>query len=160
MNLDGYPLPEAFKTAWMAAFRPAPGSVEHLARLINLTRGLGSFGLDGDYSPETARRELDREFSEALRAGDIEARIHKLFRAAKMANNPRLHLATREITMRIYFAMVRDGCSDITKKLLWEHVREAHKVLKISGPYNRDRVLAAIGLADLPKASSGRPRKK
>jgi hypothetical protein len=157
--LDDYPLPEAFKAAWVDEFDYPPGSAMYLSQLLAWSRKHQGGINPGESARDMirrAQRELDQWVLDALRADDMVARFHTLLRAVKTP-----HLTSKKIALRVYFEFVRSGRNDITKKALWDEVREFCKLLDMPAPNNRNRILAEIGLAGLPAGTrSGRPRKK
>jgi hypothetical protein len=155
--LDDYPLPEAFKAAWVDEFDYPPGSAMYLSQLLVWARQHQGGINPGESARDMirrARRELDEWVLGALRADDMVARFHTLLRAVKTP-----HLTPKKIALRVYFEFVRSGRNGITKKALWDEVGELCKIFNMPAPRNRAIILAEIGLADLPEAPAGRHRK-
>ena len=66
------------------------------------------------------------------------------------------------ITMMIYLWLLRKGVHPITKKVLWTHVCDWHQRYHrpLPKPTHMARILAKIGLDELPEEQTGRPRQK
>ena len=162
--LDAYPLPERFKEAWRTEFDFRTGSLDRLAHLLGWVRHRQG-GINPEESPldliRKARRELVVWFLKTIHARDAKAKMRKLLYALEQTDGSSVPSPPiKRIALKVHFELVRSGRRDITKKVLWDEVETWCKLLGLPVPRNRARILAEIGLADLPQAQSGRPRKK